>query len=156
MLLNKRTLAIAFLVGALSANAFTLFFWPPLKESMTFPLYTGAEGCVRTKLDGISWIDKNDVSFVTFSNIPTSVVPVNGYVEISLKHHRKNLIDPVVNAVFHDCYPENISTWKVTEPKDKSLQYAMTVLQSELKGRSQRASIEMDMTKSEFKYSIWP
>lgn len=153
---NKLALIISFLVGALSVGAFTQLFQPAVKDSITFPLYTDAEGCVRSKFDSIQWIDKTDVSYVTFTNNPTSVIPVKGYVDISLKHQNKDLIEPVVNAVFHDCYPENVSAWKITEPKDQSLQFSMSVLQSELKGRSKRASVEIDMVKSELKYSIWP
>lgn len=156
MIINRLPIFIAFLLGAVFAGVLMSFFKSPVKEEVTFPLLSGAESCVQTKLESIQWINRSDLSIVTFSNKPMTVVPVSGYVVLSLEHQSKSWLEPVVNAVFHDCYPENISEFKITESLTQSLEIATSLLESELKGPKKRASIEINTSKNELKYSIWP
>lgn len=153
---TKISLAISFLLGALTIGIFNKYAHIEEQDALTFPLYGAATSCVREKLDSISWIDPGDVTFLTFSLNPTSVIPVSGFVRLSLQHHDQNRLEPVVNAVFHDCYPRNISMWQLTDPQVQSLQNAMIVLQSQLTPNTRRVSLELDAAAKQLKYSIWP
>jgi hypothetical protein len=156
MKLNRLLIFIPFFLGSLFAGMLILFYESPVKEELTFPLFSEAESCVQTKLESIRWINRDDVSIVTFSNKPMTAIPVSGYVVLSLEHQSKSKLEPVINAVFHDCYPENISEFKMTGTLTQSLEVATSVLESELKGQKKRASIEINTSKHELKYSIWP
>lgn len=156
IILNRLLIFIAFLLGAVFASLSISFFKSPVKEELTFPLFSGAESCVQTKLESIQRINRSDFSIVTFSNKPMTVIPVSGYVVLSLEHQTKSWAEPVVNAIFHDCYPENIDEFKIMDSQDQMLEFAISKLQSELKGTKKRASIEIDLSNKELKYSIWP
>ena len=119
--------------------------------TIAFPLIDGSETCVTSELNKIGWLKRDSYSIEKFSHVPLSYPSITGLVEIKLKQGNARLIEAVVNSLFHNCYPENLSVWNLSEPKDDSLKNALSITLRESAGNAKKIYIEIDLDKNQMR-----